>query len=354
MHRQGRRRGFTLVELLVVIAIIGSLIGLLLPAVQSAREAGRRNTCMNNASQLGKAVFLRDNAGLGIPGWRNSLAIGSSGSGYITTWVPTLFPYLERQDLYRYYSAGELSDPTAYAKVVDSAQLNILICPTSPADATNSVKLCYAGNGGRGLASDEPNDGAVPGFRKGDGVMYESAGPKGVRITLDAVSAGDGTPTTLLFAEKCGTGQTNELKWSTMERAGVDSGVPKAILTSLMNDSSNATNIPRVREEEDGREVPAGAAKSAFVHEAYFDGTQVRVPSLVNPLKPSPSAVQLYPSSNHGGGVVSVFCDGHTKYLSDALDYKTYVQLMSMDGTGASTTKPNGFDAIEPLNEGRY
>ena len=101
MRREHSLRGFTLVELLVVIAIIGSLIGLLLPAVQSAREAGRRNTCMNNASQLGKAVFLRDNAGKGIPGWRNSISIGDGTSGYVTSWVPTLFPYLERQDLSR-------------------------------------------------------------------------------------------------------------------------------------------------------------------------------------------------------------------------------------------------------------
>src|ERR1700760_2430409 len=105
-------RGFTLIELLVVIAIIAVLIALLLPAVQQAREAGRRTQCKNNLKQLGLAMFNYESS-YGIfpmavlipwagPDNQNNLDISDvgSGGGFGPNWAIALLPYIEQGNLY--------------------------------------------------------------------------------------------------------------------------------------------------------------------------------------------------------------------------------------------------------------
>ena len=82
--------GFTIIELLVVIAVIGILMALLLPAIQSARESGRKTACMSNAYQLGMAVNRFDQDKGKVPGWGNE-----SLSGRTVSWPVMCLPYIE-------------------------------------------------------------------------------------------------------------------------------------------------------------------------------------------------------------------------------------------------------------------
>ena len=104
-HRSRGARGFTLIELLVVIAIIAVLISLLLPAVQSAREAARRAQCINNLKQLALAAHNYESANGSFPMGRNCQQyISTSGGyqGYHDGWaaIAELLQFTEQAPLY--------------------------------------------------------------------------------------------------------------------------------------------------------------------------------------------------------------------------------------------------------------
>ncbi|WP_428304320.1 DUF1559 domain-containing protein [Lacipirellula sp.] len=116
-------RAFTLVELLVVIAIIGALVALLLPAVQAAREAARRNSCGNNLKQIGLAVQTHHDAAKEYPMGRDAILQNS------VSWAFRLLPYLEKHNVFKAYDKSQRVDADANA-VAMRTPIETYACPS--------------------------------------------------------------------------------------------------------------------------------------------------------------------------------------------------------------------------------
>ena len=309
------RRGFTLVELLVVITIIAVLMGLLLPAVQAAREGGRRTVCQNNLYQVSfAAIRFNDQNGF-VPGWRN---VGPIMNG-TSSWPIGLLPFLERSDIIR---SGTASGGAI--TFTSLPFLTVYVCPSSPPDTQTGPTLAYAGNCGTGSNLNNA---------KYNGVMLDTTITSGAllgRISLDDISSWDGTATTVILSEKCGPGlpgtPLTQASWS-----ATISGSNGALSSSAFGTNGTAAF------------GTVGATPGKVINPEKIQGAG------------SSSTAGFYnmPSSNHPGGAVAGFCDGHTEFLKDALTPRVYMLLLNSYNTQATGTW-GGLTRQDILNEGDY
>ncbi len=191
-----KRGGFTLVELLVVIAIIGILVGLLLPAVQTAREAARRMSCQNNLKQIVLASHNYESANKQLPAaWRKPAMTGDGWSAQAR-----LLPYIEQLGLDSAisYAAGygaAVLYIDGQVRKVSSFRVPTYQCPSEirdeqrmGSDGPEHYPLTYAYNAGIWFVFDPNNN------TSGDG-MFTAGRPRRLRDCLDGLS------NTLGFAE---------------------------------------------------------------------------------------------------------------------------------------------------------
>jgi prepilin-type N-terminal cleavage/methylation domain-containing protein/prepilin-type processing-associated H-X9-DG protein len=139
-----RRRGFTLIELLMVVAIIAVLIALLLPAVQSAREAARTTQCRNNLLQLGLAMGnYASTHSVFPPGVVNDKGpIANLPKGYHIGWAVQILPFVEQANIYRHvdFRQGVYSDANSS---VFATGIRTFLCPSDGRAHPMSYMGCH-------------------------------------------------------------------------------------------------------------------------------------------------------------------------------------------------------------------
>src|SRR5262245_9244262 len=139
---------FTLVELLVVIAIVGVLAGLLLPAVQSARESSRGVQCRNNNMQLQRAFAARETAIKAFPGYLNNVGDKDTDNQVRASWVVMLLPYIEQQALWDQWAPGHVSFHNGKLDEQYRPPLEGFVCPSDPQVRPREPNLSYVVNAG--------------------------------------------------------------------------------------------------------------------------------------------------------------------------------------------------------------
>lgn len=310
MTRRDPRRAFTLIELLTVIAIVGLLIALILPAIQAAREAGRRVACINNLKQLGLALASYESSFGTLP-----------PGGYSLEYSPftRLLPFLEQSNLFNQinFSLPGQIGPTSVHATVYMTRLSVLNCPS---DARSGLALepttSYAGSFGS-------REDAI----EGDGVFTFSKYGDSALIRLADVT--DGASHTASLAEWL-PDHVVPVGWSefrsifTLQPTG---GGPPATgdLRTICRSLDLSSFPPQQISNQKGLHWMRGGYFSLYNH--------VMLPNERSCSRGGSSeGAGISAASDHSGGANTLFLDGHVQFVKKSVALATWRAFGSRNG----------------------
>ena len=328
--RREKSTGFTLVELLVVIAIIGVLVGLLLPAVQAAREASRRSQCGNNLRQLALSVLNYESALGHLP---PSCLVDLGPTPSLLNSEPwsvfgRILPYMEQENLRRLVNLERnWNDQPATSNV----RISVFQCPSEPridevrAEVPGGPVL-YPNNYGFNLGTwfvfdPKPNTG-------GNGVFYPNSNLPLARVT-------DGTSNTLLGAEV--------KAWQPYSRNGVP---PSTDIPATIEQAVAAVAAGADFQEGGHTEWPDGRAHHSGFTAVMTPNTLVpyqvngsTVDTDYNSWREGQSGVNGQPTyavvtsrSHHAGQVQVTMVDGSVQTVADQIDLLVWRAMVTREG----------------------
>jgi prepilin-type N-terminal cleavage/methylation domain-containing protein/prepilin-type processing-associated H-X9-DG protein len=331
------RSAFTLVELLVVIAIIGVLVALLLPAVQSAREASRRSQCQNNLKQTALAVFNYEDTFKTLPGGH-----GAYGCCW-GTWQVRVLPFLEQKnisELYRNLDGNDATGPRYGASPnntnVTQRRIKTWTCPSDLPNAPigSITNHNYAVNMGNTSFYQEP----IPFPQSATSILFGGAPFHGYDGT-GAITNGDDGPSTAALAAT----------WPRIY------GKPVR-LAEITDGTSNTLMLGEVVQGRgsDLRGFSWWGGAAGFV---TFLTPNTTSPDIVtggncntpvaNPQNPpctttsTPARPRMMGSrSRHPNGVQVAYCDGHVAFVTNNISYNTWQAVGTASGYDVVSDAP--------------